>query len=352
MIDKNKAGSGAPAKSSTTRIMAKFKTPEELTARQAFIDGADAARKDSIDIWKSSDLKKLTLEALLDRLERVDNQAVLLRWKIFAAIREHFLSDRLYGQYLNELRGNTDYAGIIGSQQDAHRSACAGRFCEKHGINNLNDAGILKSTVYALSRPANADISDNIYKEIKRKSLPIAEVERLIAQAKSLPGTVVPEVERIDYDNIGNTVEPEEKVRHLRKHIQLENGKIPGLEQEQKANELSNMLGEAFAEVDSVSKVEYEEPEEAFPEEVEPVHIHIERQGVDESVLHNAPDEDLLLELASRKAVGISEEQMINEILLIMNSRFNLSYIKSIPVLQAVIRECQGASYYKKKHAV
>jgi hypothetical protein len=349
MINRNeiKAGSGAPASASTTRIIAKFKTPQEIEERNAFIAGAEAARKDSIDIWKSSDLKKLTLEALLDRLERVDNQASLLRWKIFSAIRAHFLSDKLYGQYLAELRENPNYAGLIGTQQDAHRSACAGRFCEKHGINNLNDAGILKSTVYALSRPANADISDSIYKQIKKKSLPLNEVERLIAQAKAITGEVVPEVQVIDYDNIGNVQEPGEKVRHLRRAIQLENGKIPGLMVEQQCDALTDMMANAFADAEAVTKVDYEAPEEDFEEEVEAVHIHIERAGVEESVLHNATDDDLLLELASRRAVGLTPEQMANEILL-LSERFGLSSIKLIPIMQLCTRHLQSSSYFRK----
>lgn len=342
-----KAGSGDPAKSSTTRIIAKFKTPQEIEDRNAFIAGAEAARKDSIDIWKASDLKKLTLEDLLDRLERVDNQATLLRWRIFAAIRAHFISDKLYGQYLAELRANPDYEGLIGTQQDAHRCAQAGKFCDKHGINNLNDAGILKSAVYALSRPANADVADKIYKAIKRRSSSINEVERLIAQAKSLPGTVVPEVQVIDYDNIGNVQEPEEKVRHLRKFIQLENGKIPGLMEEQREEALSGLMANAFAEAENVSRVDYEEPEEDFEEEVEPVMLHIERTGVEQSVLHNAPDEDLLLELASRRVTGLTPEQMVSEILL-LTERFGLSSIKLIPVLQLAVRHCQSSSYFRK----
>jgi hypothetical protein len=321
MINRNeiKAGSGAPASASTTRIIAKFKTPQEIEERNAFIAGAEAARKDSIDIWKSSDLKKLTLEALLDRLERVDNQASLLRWKIFSAIRAHFLSDKLYGQYLAELRENPNYAGLIGTQQDAHRSACAGRFCEKHGINNLNDAGILKSTVYA----------------------------RLIAQAKAITGEVVPEVQVIDYDNIGNVQEPGEKVRHLRRAIQLENGKIPGLMVEQQCDALTDMMANAFADAEAVTKVDYEAPEEDFEEEVEAVHIHIERAGVEESVLHNATDDDLLLELASRRAVGLTPEQMANEILL-LSERFGLSSIKLIPIMQLCTRHLQSSSYFRK----
>jgi len=135
--------------------------------------------------------------------------------------------------------------------------------------------------------------------------------------------------------------------RHIRQHITLEHGKIPGLVEEQKSDELSNMLGDAFAEAENVSKVEYEAPEEVFEEDVAPVFIHVEREGIEASVLHNAPDEDLLLELASRKVSGLTPEQMVSEILL-LTERFGLSSIKLIPVLQLAVRHCQSSSYFRK----
>src|SRR5659263_102007 len=119
-------------------FMVKFKTPEEIEARRAFIAGAD---KDGIiqqqeSIWSFSDLKKLSNDELINRLEQIDNQAMLMRWRILWVLRQRFPSDRLFGQYIAELRATR--AICAGSHQDVNRALHAGRFCERHQITDLN----------------------------------------------------------------------------------------------------------------------------------------------------------------------------------------------------------------------
>ena len=137
------------------------------------------------DFWGSNDLKKLTREALIERLILVDNRATLLKWRILASLRAKFTSDKLYGQYLDEIRKNPEYAHLIGKQQDMNRAALAGSFCEEHNITDLREAGLIKSTVYELSRPQNAEIQDKIYRTVKGKRLPLEEVRRLVKQEKA-----------------------------------------------------------------------------------------------------------------------------------------------------------------------
>lgn len=164
--------------SNNNKKISPFKTPAEIAARKAFIAGADAAIAG--DKWSLSDLKRLSVEDLLDRLEKIDNQATLMRWRIWWAIRQQFKSDKLFGQRIIELKDNPQYAPLLGSQQDINRALNAGKFCEKHGITDLDAIGLLKSSVYALSRPVNADVADKIFNDVKRKNLPNTEVERLI----------------------------------------------------------------------------------------------------------------------------------------------------------------------------
>ena len=166
--------------------MVKFKTPEEMEARRAFINGAD---KDGIiqqqeSMLLFSDLKKLKNDELLDRLEQVDNQATLIRWRILWELRQRFKSDKLFGQYIAELKATR--AICAGSTQDINRALHAGRFCAQHRITNLNSVGLLQSAVYALSRPVNEPIADEVYQKIKNKNMPVKEVERFIEQAKAV----------------------------------------------------------------------------------------------------------------------------------------------------------------------
>jgi len=166
--------------------MVKFKTPNEIEARRAFIAGAD---KDGIiqqreSIWSFSDLKKLSNDELINRLEQIDNQAMLMRWHILWVLRQRFPSDRIFGQYIAELRATRTICA--GSHQEVNRALHAGRFCEKHRITDLTSTGLLQSAVYVLSRPANEHVADEVYKKIKNKNVQVKEVERLLEQAKAV----------------------------------------------------------------------------------------------------------------------------------------------------------------------
>jgi hypothetical protein len=226
------------------KLVTAFKPASDIEARRAFREGSEAARAG--DTWGVSDLKKLSREGLVERLVLVDNRSTLLRWRIFSALRAKFDNDRAYGQYLLDLKNDPEYAPLLGSQQDMNRCALAGAFCEKFSITDLSEAGVLKSTVYELSRPQNADVADKIYRAVKRKSVPLAEVRRMIEEAKSIPGEIAPEVQRIDYSK-------EEPVRHLRKEVQVERGvaQIPEV-LSQKSEQLSDMLARAFSEAEAV----------------------------------------------------------------------------------------------------
>jgi hypothetical protein len=166
--------------------MVKFKTPEEIEARRVFIAGAD---KDGIiqqqeSIWSFSDLKKLSNDELINRMEQVDNQAILMRWRILWVLRQRFPSDRLFGQYIAELKATR--ANCAGSHQEINRALHAGRFCARHRITDLNSVGLLQSSIYVLSRPANEYVADEVYKKIKNKNVQVKDVERYVEQAKAV----------------------------------------------------------------------------------------------------------------------------------------------------------------------
>ncbi|POZ49583.1 hypothetical protein AADEFJLK_04649 [Methylovulum psychrotolerans] len=132
-------------------------------------------------------MKDLDNEQLVDRLEQVDNQATIIRWMILWELRKRFSSDKLFGQYLAELKkSNATITICDSSHQQIFREISAGRFCERNNVTNIASIGILKSAIYALSKPSNEDISDNIFQEIKNRNIPVNEVNRLIAQAKAI----------------------------------------------------------------------------------------------------------------------------------------------------------------------
>ena len=118
------------------------------------------------------------------QIERIEMQAALWRWRILWELRKRFKSDRLFGQYLNDLR---EKRGIyIGTGSVVNREIHAGRFCEMYKIESLEKVGVGKSTIYALSRPANKEIAGDILRFIAKKNIPYVEVEKIIAEKRTL----------------------------------------------------------------------------------------------------------------------------------------------------------------------
>jgi hypothetical protein len=166
----------------------KFRSADEVAARQALIQGEGQDIQAPDNLWSVSALKNLSNEDLLFRLKSIDNQYTVMRWRIWWAIRQHFKSDKLFGQYLNELREDSKYAELVGSQTEIYRAYCAGKFCEKWKISSISDAKIPRTAIYVLARQTD-DISDAIYREIKhsaRRRFMLDEVERLIEQKRAV----------------------------------------------------------------------------------------------------------------------------------------------------------------------
>jgi hypothetical protein len=356
-------------RSTAGKIVPRFKTPEELEARNQFLAGAEAARQG--DLWSTTDLKRMDMEGLLNRLDMIDAQSHLLKWRVWHSIRAHFKSDKLFGQYLQELREKPEYAEykhLVTSQQDINRAALAGAFCEKHSINDLNYVGIRKSAIYALSRPANADVADKIFHAVKRKSLPVAEVERLIAEAKSIPGAISVVPERIDYTApSADTAEP---VMRRRTTIEIV-GRVAQIPEvlSQKDEAISDMLSDAFAKAAPTEEqpevINYGEVEEVdidaamdsfawrpgFPDRraaptrrAEPVKVQVPETVYIEkpASLTTVAYDELILEIATREydTAELTQQQRVSEILL-TDERFGLSSAELIVLHNHVIKSYQ-----------
>lgn len=163
-----------------------IKAGVETLDRDSFI--AEARKKDiqSESIWSSDNLNKLSNDDLIDRLEQIESQSMLIKWRILWTLRQRFSSDTLFGKYLASLKSESTRYIIASGSKTITKSIHAGRFCEKHKITSLEDVGLLPSSIYALSRPIYEDISDNVFKKVKKKNLPNKEVEQLLEQAKAV----------------------------------------------------------------------------------------------------------------------------------------------------------------------
>lgn len=343
--------------SNSGKTVTKFKTPKEIEERAAFIAGANAALAG--DNWSFGDLKKLTNEELLDRLERVSNGAVLMRWRIFWALRQHYASDKLFGQYIQELRENPAHANLVGTQQDIHRAWNAGKFCEKHRIDDITIVGLQISSVYALSRPSNADVADKVFRKIERAvlpntartTLPNTEVERMLYEAKAITVQKEPEQaepERLTYEQPART-----GVFNVENNVV----QLPDLEQPGEDIEVAVEHGETVTPVDLEAEAVNDETQAAVLPERRALE-HTGRRFTDnmqetytetgvEFDLKSVAYDDLLLELASRDASKLTDEQKVAEMVL-LDERFGMAAIKLIAVHAAINRHYQELMWGKK----
>lgn len=161
--------------------MKPFKTKQEIVElKREFVDGVGKS-----DVWSVSGLSQLSNDDLISRLVQIDNQATLMKWRIFWILRQRYDSDTLFGQYIAELRSHSTQTLCFGSQMDTYRTWTAGRFCETYEINDLSDILISQTAIYELSRPVNEAVAGDIFNAIKYQKVPVYEVKRLLEQARS-----------------------------------------------------------------------------------------------------------------------------------------------------------------------
>jgi hypothetical protein len=131
-------------------------------------------------------LKELSKDQLVSELIKVHVDATLKKWWILWELRQRFPSDTEFGQYIAELKSLP--TGItVGGQQEVNRSLHAGKFCERHKINDLSEIGMAPSVIIELARPCYDGISDELYLEFRKdveegKSVKYKDVKRRLRE--------------------------------------------------------------------------------------------------------------------------------------------------------------------------
>jgi hypothetical protein len=163
--------------------MAKLMGRAAMEARNEFVLGTQESEKNTL--WSLTDLNKLSKNQLIDRLEQIEGQGYLMKCRILWELRQRFASDKLFGQYLNEIRSATSPAWDS-SSSDISRSIATGRFCDQHKISDLTKAKIYKGAIYALSMMPDKESAVKILTDIRHKNVPVKDVERMIEQSKAV----------------------------------------------------------------------------------------------------------------------------------------------------------------------
>jgi len=306
-------------------------TKLEIEARKRdFIEGIgtkEVAEKDSI--WSLANLRKLTPDELLDRIEQIDNQAFLYTCRLLWELRQRFPSDIHFGQYIEGIRSNPDNTVKLGSQPRINKMLHVGRFCDENKISDISKSGILQSAIVELSRPANKDVASVVLHEIRRANLPLKEVLRLIEQKKAV--FTIEKLEKRKQHLLEQGITEEEVeaeiVRHRKYTVNVDNGVIEG----------------AFNSSPMALPIE---------QIIEAPESNLEALSDDETVsLVMMPGEhsrrhELLRELADLPSDYLTEEEKCEELLLHAEC-FNLSFIKLIVLFQLCVKRVQAIQWKK-----
>lgn len=163
----------------------KVKTNEDRDAEREFINQANRSLLEEIDsIWSIAHLKKLSDDDLVDRLDACEAQGALIRWRILWELRQRYNSDKLFGQFLSELK--LTRPNWAWSQSDISRSIAAGKFCEEYKLSDLNKAKINQGSIHLLARMPDKEAAVKILSDIRHKNVPLRDVERMIEQSKAV----------------------------------------------------------------------------------------------------------------------------------------------------------------------
>ena len=140
-------------------------------------------------------LQELTVNELVDKWNQLEDDYILLKWKLARLISDKFTSKKEFGQFLQQLRiANPNHALCTINQCTFYRYARAARFCDAFKIYALNEVGISPTSIYELSEIKNETVVDDIFVGIiKNKNLPVSEIKRLICQAHSITGELISE---------------------------------------------------------------------------------------------------------------------------------------------------------------
>jgi len=202
---------------------------QQLDERQEFIGGAENGQLLSknirtisgievndldVKLLSSSALSKLNEWELADKFEKIDGDYHLLKWKIASLIKGKFKSDKLYGQFLQELR-DTHPSHPLCTIKTAtlRRYYKAAEICDILKIDNLKAVGLSPTMIYELGELKNKDKLNEIYEQIKnenvvssskskkkkkaeilevlQKNAKVEDVKRLIKLADSIDGEVI-----------------------------------------------------------------------------------------------------------------------------------------------------------------
>jgi hypothetical protein len=146
-----------------------------------------ATLPENIEDLSFTELKKLSNADLIKRLIDIDKQYYIMVSRILWTLRQRFESDQKFGIYLKATL--PEWVSEISSTQ-RNRFVNLGAFIARHKIKDLKKEGIALTGFYKLAEQ-KPEIADVVYKEVRKKSLPVSDIENLLKEEKNKHKRVV-----------------------------------------------------------------------------------------------------------------------------------------------------------------
>jgi len=198
------------------------KDPQPESSKELLIYSTVEDKEFDIDVLSNSVLNKLNAWELADKFEKVDGDYHLLKWRIVLLIKKKFKSDKLYGQFLQELRDKYPTHPLCTIKTSTlRRYYKAAEICNTLKIDNLKVVGLSPTVIYELGELKNEDKLNDIFQKIKnenvitgkpkkkkkgdvleevKKNVSVGYVQLLIKQADSIEGEVIQNPIQINVD--------------------------------------------------------------------------------------------------------------------------------------------------------
>lgn len=206
-------------------IESKEKMSERHQVDLIKVDPKEFVEKDSI--WSLANLKRLTPEEIVDRIEQINDQAFLYTSRLLWELRDRFPSDIKFGQYIEKIKNHPTHPVKLGKQPRTNKMLHVGRFCNEYDISDISKIGILQSVIVELARPFYREVAGAVLHEIRRKNLKFKDAVGVMEAKKAV-----------------FTIEKQEKSRQLL----IEQGIEDDIEIDSKSEEVDLSNSSAFSE--------------------------------------------------------------------------------------------------------
>lgn len=310
-----------------------FKTKEQLEARSQFLAEANQGELEIEKMDSIKQLSKMTVDELVYRWDCIHAQSQIYSWFLYMTIRDKIPSDLEYGQYLDTLRKiNPDHPLCTTKQQRLNTYVNTARFLLAHRIKDISNIGIQPTALHMIAAPRNKEVASVLLRKLKHGNHPIDTVKKIIATVREKHGLdVKPEPE--EPEQLEANKEPVAPYT-----LKVEGGVVAN-QTDWTEDEKSIIDGES---------VRYVEPE-AEPEAVQPAFTFAGRSASATALKMGLPvhkatlggdlhrRQELLLELSEMDMSDLTQEQRIEEMML-LNKSYRMADLRLIADHQEIIK--------------